>query len=146
MGKLIAINISEQRGTPKKPVGEALLVKGWGIEGDAHGGDWHRQVSLLSLERIEEFNRSGAGVQYGDFGENLVISGFDFRNLPVGTRFRIGEAVLEMTQIGKECHSHCMIFQRMGECIMPREGVFAVVINGGTIRPGDEVEMTESDI
>ncbi|MGN0673320.1 MAG: MOSC domain-containing protein [Anaerovoracaceae bacterium] len=146
MGKLIAINISEQRGTPKESVGEARLVKGWGIEGDAHGGDWHRQVSLLSLERIEEFNRSGAGVQYGDFGENLVISGFDFRNLPVGTRFRIGEAVLEMTQIGKECHSHCMIFQRMGECIMPREGVFAVVINGGTIRPGDEVEMTESDI
>lgn len=146
MGKLIAINISEQRGTPKKPVSEALLVKGWGIEGDAHGGDWHRQVSLLSLERIEEFNRSGAGVQYGDFGENLVISGFDFKNLPVGTSFRIGKAVLEMTQIGKECHSHCMIFQRMGECIMPREGVFAVVINGGKIRPGDEVEMTESDI
>ena len=106
MGKLIAINISEQRGTPKKPVSEALLVKGWGIEGDAHGGDWHRQVSLLSLERIEEFNRSGAGVQYGDFGENLVISGFDFKNLPVGTSFRIGEAVLDSDRQGMSFALH----------------------------------------
>lgn len=140
-GKLMAICISEHRGTQKKQVEEAVLKESWGIEGDAHGGTWHRQVSLLSLEKIEEFRRKGAEIDYGAFGENLVVEGFDFRVLPVGTRIQIREAVLELTQIGKECHSHCEIFKVMGDCIMPREGVFARVVAGGHIRPGDEVRL-----
>lgn len=145
MGKLIGICVSEKRGTQKKEIGEAEIVKGWGIEGDAHGGNWHRQVSLLSYEKIEEFRRKGAEVELGAFGENLIIAGYDFRTLPVGTRFRIGEAVLELTQIGKECHSHCEIFKKMGDCIMPREGVFTEVVTGGHIKNGDEVEMILPD-
>ena len=139
MGKIIAINISPKRGTMKRPVEEAELVKDFGIRDDAHAGNWHRQVSLLSFEKFEEFRKKGAPIEPGAFGENLLVEGFDFRSLPVGTRFLCGDAVLEMTQIGKECHSGCEIFQRMGECIMPREGVFARVIEGGIIRPGDEL-------
>lgn len=141
MGKIIGICISEKRGTQKKEIGEADIVKGWGIEGDAHGGNWHRQVSLLSYEKIEEFRERGAEIELGAFGENLIIEGYDFRSLPVGTRFRIGDAVLELTQIGKECHSHCEIYKKMGDCIMPREGVFTEVVTGGHIKNGDEVEM-----
>ena len=140
MGKLLAICISKKRGTQKTPVEEAYLKPEWGIEGDAHAGNWHRQVSLLSFEKIEAFRAKGAEVDFGAFGENLIIEGFDFAALPVGTRFRIGEtAELELTQIGKECHSHCAIYQVMGDCIMPREGVFTKVIREGHIRPGDEV-------
>lgn len=113
----------------------------FGIEGDAHGGNWHRQVSLLSYDKVEEFNSRGAGVKDGAFGENLVVEGIDFRSLPVGTRLYAGDVVLEMTQIGKECHSHCAIYKRMGECIMPREGVFAKVIQEGVIRPGDTMRV-----
>ena len=120
MGVIKGICISEKRGTAKHEIEEAILAKDWGIQGDAHAGHWHRQVSLLSYEKIEEF-----------------------RNLAVGTRFQCGEAVLEMTQIGKECHSHCEIYKRMGECIMPREGVFAIVLHGGTIRKGDLLERIE---
>lgn len=139
-GKLIAICVSEKRGTQKKQVESAVLAAGHGIAGDAHAGCWHRQVSMLGLEKIEAFRARGADVDFGAFGENLIVEGFDFRNLPVGTRFRIGDALLEMTQIGKECHSHCAIFHMVGDCIMPREGVFARVLETGTIRPGDEVE------
>ena len=139
MGKLIAICISEKKGTQKVPVESAVLREDHGIEGDAHAGNWHRQVSLLGLEKIVAFRAKGADVDFGAFGENLIIEGFDFRNLPVGTQFRIGDALLEMTQIGKECHSHCAIFHMVGDCIMPREGVFAKVLKGGEIRPGDEV-------
>lgn len=139
-GVIKAICISDRRGIEKHGVPEARLVVGFGIEGDAHGGDWHRQVSLLSYDKVKAFNEKGANVEDGAFGENLVVEGFDFRTMPVGTRFYIGEAELEMTQIGKECHSHCAIYQRMGECIMPREGVFARVIRGGVIRPGDVME------
>lgn len=141
MGVLKGICVSKKRGTKKVEVAEAMLVENYGIEGDAHAGNWHRQVSLLSLEKIEEFREKGAQVSFGDFGENLIIDGFDFRSLPVGTIFTIGDAVLKMTQIGKECHTHCQIYQTMGECIMPREGVFAVVLKGGQIRNGDTVEM-----
>lgn len=141
MGKIIGICISEKRGTQKKEIGEADVVKGWGIEGDAHGGNWHRQISLLSYEKIEEFRAKGAEIGLGAFGENLIIEGYDFRSLPVGTRFRIGDVVLELTQIGKECHSHCEIYKKMGDCIMPREGVFTEVVTGGHIKNGDEVEM-----
>lgn len=143
MGVIKGICISENRGTAKHEIEKAILVKDWGIQGDAHAGHWHRQVSLLSYEKIEEFRKKGADIELGAFGENLIVSGYDFRNLAVGTRFQCGEAVLEMTQIGKECHSHCEIYKRMGECIMPREGVFAIVLHGGTIRKGDLLERIE---
>ena len=141
MGKLIEICKSEQKGTQKVPVRHAKLITGHGIEGDAHAGKWHRQVSLLGLEKIEDFRRRGADVDFGAFGENLIVEGYDFRNLPVGTRFQIGDALLEMTQIGKECHTHCAIYHLVGDCIMPREGVFAKVLTGGEIHAGDEVTM-----
>lgn len=141
MGKILGICISEKRGTEKHEIQEANLVKDWGIEGDAHGGKWHRQVSLLSFEKIEAFRAKGAEVDFGAFGENLIIEGYDLRTLPVGTRFQIGDVVLELTQIGKECHSHCQIYQRMGDCIMPREGVFTEVIESGHIKVGDEIIM-----
>ena len=146
MGKLLAINISKERGTEKREVPQAELVADYGIMGDAHAGKWHRQVSLLSAEKIYAFRARGAQIDNGAFGENLVISGFDFKNLPLGTRFCIGDAILEMTQIGKQCHSHCAIYKRMGECIMPKEGVFAVVIRGGQIHTGDEVKLIPANI
>ena len=145
VGVLKGICISEKKGTKKREVNEVFLKENWGLEGDAHAGHWHRQVSLLSSEKIDAFREKGAKVVYGDFGENLIVDGFDFRSLPVGTRFRIGEAILEMSQIGKECHSHCAIYQTMGDCIMPREGVFAVVKKAGCIRVGDSVECLGLD-
>lgn len=141
MGNIRAICISKQRGTAKTEVAEAELTPQWGILGDAHGGPWHRQVSMLSVEKIQDFQARGAEVDFGAFGENLVVEGFDFKNLPVGTRFQCNEVILEMTQIGKECHHGCEIFQKMGDCIMPREGVFARVIHGGRISSGDEMYM-----
>ena len=143
MGRIHAICISEKKGTQKHEVSSAKLVESWGIEGDAHAGTWHRQVSLLGLGQIEEFRRRGAKVEFGTFGENMVVEGYHFRELPVGTRFQAGEAILEMTQIGKECHSHCAIYHAMGDCIMPREGVFARVLRGGVIRTGDELVLLE---
>ena len=143
-GMIRGICISPRRGTAKYPVETAKIVPDWGIEEDAHGGKWHRQISLLALEKIEAFREKGADVDFGAFGENLIVEGYDFKNLPVATRFRCGKVLLEMTQIGKECHSHCQIYQRMGECIMPHEGVFAVVLEGGTIHVGDELLLQES--
>lgn len=143
MGIIRGICISDVRGIQKTPVQEAEIEVDWGIVGDAHGGKWHRQISLLSLEKINEFRARGADVEYGAFGENLIVEGYDFRHLPVGSKFRIGEVLLEMTQIGKECHSHCQIYQKMGDCIMPREGVFAQVITGGHIRVGDEILLIQ---
>ena len=144
MGKVIAICTSPAKGTQKTRIEEGTFIEDFGLEGDAHAGKWHRQVSLLSYEKIEEFRKKGADIELGAFGENLIVSGYDFRNLAVGTRFQCGEAVLEMTQIGKECHSHCEIYKRMGECIMPREGVFARVLHGGMIQIGDEMEIVPS--
>ena len=140
MGKILAICTSPKRGTVKTEVPSAVLTPEWGIVSDAHGGNWHRQVSLLSAEKIEAF-RKKIWVDYGAFGENLVIEGFDFRSLPITSRFAIGDVVLEMTQIGKECHNDCVIKQKTGECIMPREGVFARVLKGGEIHVGDEVTL-----
>ena len=140
MGKILAICTSPRRGTVKTPVPVAVLTPEWGIVGDAHGGAWHRQISLLSAEKIEAF-RQKLWVDYGAFGENLVVEGFDFRALPVPSRLAIGEVVLETTQIGKECHNGCAIRQQTGECIMPREGVFARVLHGGTIHVGDTVAL-----
>ena len=144
MGKVLAVCISEKKGTQKKNVGSAVFVEDWGLEGDAHAGKWHRQVSLLSYNKVEEFNKRGANVGDGAFGENLVVDGIDFRALPVGTRLYAGTVELRMTQIGKECHSHCEIYQAVGDCIMPREGVFARVLHGGMIQIGDEMEIVPS--
>lgn len=138
---MIAVCVSEAKGVPKKNVGSAKFVEDWGIENDAHAGKWHRQVSLLSHDRIEEFRAKGADVPDGAFGENLVVSGIDFRALPIGTRFACNNVRLELTQIGKECHSGCEIFKRMGDCIMPREGVFSKVLHGGTISVGDTLTV-----
>ena len=138
MGKVIAVCISEKKGTQKHPVQEAEFIKD-----DAHAGKWHRQVSLLAYDKIEAFRARGAEVEDGAFGENLVVQGFDFSSLPIGTRFRCNDVVLEMTQIGKECHHGCAIFQKMGDCIMPREGVFTKVLHGGIIREGDEFVIEE---
>ena len=141
MGKIIAICTSDVRGVQKQPRDTAWLDKDWGIRGDAHAGHWHRQVSLLSAEEIAAFNEKGAGVQPGAFGENLVVEGIGLRRLPVGTLLGCGDAVLEITQIGKECHSHCAIYHKMGDCIMPREGVFARVITGGQIATGGDIHV-----
>ena len=143
MGRIEAICISTARGTQKRPVGSAEFVADWGIRGDAHGGHWHRQVSLLSADRIDAFRARGAQVENGAFGENLVVRGFDFSAFPVGTLFKSGDVLLELTQIGKECHQHCAIYQTVGDCIMPREGVFARVIRGGIVRTGDELVLAE---
>lgn len=137
MGKVRAVCISAEKGTPKHNVGKAEFVISHGLKGDAHAGDWHRQVSLLSYQKIADFRAKGADVDDGAFGENLVVEDIDFKSLPIGTILRSGDVTLEMTQIGKECHSHCAIFKRMGDCIMPREGVFAKVIRGGIIKIGD---------
>ncbi len=144
-GKVIAVCISEHKGTQKTEVPSIKLVPEWGIEGDAHAGKWHRQVSLLALEKIEAFRAKGAKVDNGAFGENIIVEGFDLRTLPVGTRFRIGDALLELTQIGKECHTHCAIYHQVGDCIMPREGVFTIVLEGGEVKAGDTVELIEAD-
>lgn len=141
MGKVISTNISEIRGIQKHNVGKVKLIEDYGIENDAHAGKWHRQVSLLSHEKIEAFRAKGAEVKDGAFGENIVVSGIDFKSLPIGTRFQCNDVILEMTQIGKECHHGCEIFQKMGECIMPREGVFAKIIHGGEIAVGDEMTI-----
>lgn len=146
-GKIKAICISPKRGTEKKPIEKAHLKKDFGIENDAHAGHWHRQVSLLSYDKVKEFNEKGGHVTDGAFGENLLVEGIDFRHLPVGTKFLIGDVVLRMTQIGKECHTHCAIYHRVGDCIMPREGVFAEVLKEGDIQVGDEVivQLPEAD-
>ena len=146
-GVVKAICISTERGTEKYAIEEANFIKDYGIEGDAHAGKWHRQVSLLSYNKVEEFNAKGGNVEDGAFGENVLVSGLDFKNLPVGTILKCGEVVLEMTQIGKECHSHCNIFHRVGDCIMPREGVFAIVKNGGVMKIGDVMvaELPKAD-
>lgn len=142
-GIVKAVCISREKGTPKENVGEGLLIENWGLEQDAHAGKWHRQVSMLSADKIEEFKNEhpDVNIEPGVFGENLVISGIDFATLSVGTVIKIGEGVLELSQIGKECHLGCMIAQTAGKCIMPTEGVFARVIKGGTVNTGDPVKI-----
>ena len=146
-GKVRAVCVSPAKGTAKRPVEKGVFIKGYGIETDAHAGNWHRQVSLLSWDSVQAFNRQGAGVTDGDFGENILVEGSDLKKLPVGTVLRCGTVVLRMTQIGKECHSDCEIRRRTGDCIMPREGVFAEVLEGGEIRPGDAIaaELPDPD-
>ena len=143
MGIVRAVCTSPAKGTQKTNVKSAEFIEDFGIKEDAHAGKWHRQISLLSYEKIEAFRARGAEVADGAFGENLIVDGYDFRNLPVGTKFRCNDVLLEMTQIGKECHSHCEIYKVVGDCIMPREGVFAKVLEGGTIKVGDELVIVE---
>ena len=140
-GTVVAVCISERKGTEKHEIEVGKILPGFGLESDAHGGNWHRQISLLSYEKVLEFNQKGGAVRNGDFGENILVSGIDLRTLPVGTHLRVGDALLEVTQIGKECHSHCAIFHRVGDCIMPREGIFSRVLEGGNVKKGDVVEV-----
>jgi MOSC domain-containing protein YiiM len=140
--KIVSIAVSKKKGTPKTPVEEAYIYKDHGLEGDAHAGPWHRQVSLLASESIDKARAQGLDVGFGDFAENIATVGIDWKNLPIGTRARLGEqVVVEITQIGKECHNRCAIYYKAGDCIMPREGVFARVLQEGRIRCGDQIEI-----
>ena len=146
MGKIVAICISENKGTEKIVVESGNLIENFGLEKDAHGGNWHRQISLLEIEKIEDFNKKGGNVDFGAFGENLIVQGIDLKNLAVGSILQIGDALLEITQKGKQCHHHCKIYYRVGDCIMPREGVFAKVLKGGVIFPNDSIKITKSPV
>jgi MOSC domain-containing protein YiiM len=140
--KIVSIAVSKKKGIPKTQVEEAYLFKEHGLEGDAHAGPWHRQVSLLASESIEQAKTQGLNVGFGDFAENIATVGIDWKTLPVGTRVRLGaQVLLEITQIGKECHNRCAIYYKAGDCIMPREGVFARVLEEGRIRCGDPIEI-----
>ena len=146
MARVVSVNISEKKGTLKKPVPEIELKLRHGIVGDAHAGDWHRQISLLAEESIDTMRpRSPIALDPGVFAENINTEGIDLKGLPVGTHLRIGETEVEMTQIGKKCHHGCAIFQKMGDCIMPREGVFTRVLHGGVIHEGDELVIIEEN-
>lgn len=143
-GRVVSVNTSKATGVRKERVHLANLIASKGIEGDAHAGNWHRQVSLLAVESIEKMRRKGVEVYPGDFAENITIEGFPIMDIPVGSRIRIGEKVLiEITQIGKECHKGCAIFKQVGECIMPREGVFAKVLEGGEVAVKDRIVIEE---
>jgi len=143
--KIVAVCTSKEKGERKTDVGHAVLKEGFGLAEDAHGGDWHRQVSLLAIESIEKMRSAGLDVGPGDFAENLTTCGIDLYALPIGTRLKVGaSALLELTQIGKECHSRCAIYHQAGDCVMPREGVFAVVLQGGEVRNGDPVEVVDA--
>ena len=145
MAKVISVNISERKGERKHPVAEVRLKLRHGIVGDAHAGDWHRQVSLLAEESIDTMRAlSPLPLDAGVFAENINTQGIDLKHLPVGTHLCIGETELEVTQIGKECHSDCAIKKAVGKCVMPTEGIFAVVVREGVVRPGDEIEILEA--
>jgi len=139
-GKVLAVNVSEGKGTKKANIQSCMLLKDFGLEGDAHAGPWHRQVSLLANESIGKMRAKGLDVGYGDFAENITTQGVDLVGLPIGTMIRVGEAVLlRVTQIGKVCHDRCAIYYQVGDCVMPREGIFAEVVNEGKVRAGDEI-------
>ena len=139
-----SVCISVERGIAKRPVPEAQAIEGHGLQGDAHAGPWHRQVSLLAVESVRKMREAGADVGPGDFGENLDVEGLELPSLPIGTKLQLGDAILmEVTQIGKECHAHCAIYHQVGDCVMPREGIFVRVLEGGAIRPGDEIMVIE---
>lgn len=142
MGKILAVCISEHKGERKKNIGQGVLIENHGLEGDAHAGDWHRQVSLLAIESIKKMQEKGLDVGPGDFAENLTTEGIDLVSLPIGTKLKIGEqAVGEVTQIGKECHSRCAIYYQSGDCVMPREGIFIRVLKGGPVKVNDSIEV-----
>jgi MOSC domain-containing protein YiiM len=142
-GKVVAVCISENKGERKKPVTEVTVRENHGIEGDAHAGDWHRQISLLAMESIRKMQQKGLDVTTGDFAENITTEGIDLPSLPIGTRLAIGETLNEVTQIGKECHTRCAIYHQAGDCVMPREGIFVKVLRGGAIRADDKIEVVD---
>lgn len=142
MAKVLAVNISEEKGVIKHPIEKGFFRENHGLEGDAHAGNWHRQVSLLGIESIDKMKASGIeGLLPGKFAENLTTEGITLYELPVGTRLKIGEVIMEVTQIGKECHLGCEIRHLVGDCVMPREGIFTKVLKDGFIKPQDEIEI-----
>jgi len=144
-GKVLAVNTSEEKGTKKTNVQSCTLLKDFGLKGDAHAGPWHRQVSLLANESIEKMRAKGLDVGYGDFAENITTEGVDLVHLPIGTEIRIGDSVLlRVTQIGKECHERCAIYYQTGDCVMPREGIFAEVLKEGEVKVGDEILIEDA--
>jgi len=146
MGNVVAVCISEKKGTQKRDIGICKLIEHFGLEGDAHAGKWHRQVSLLARESADIMRKKGLDIEDGDFGENIVTEGIELKALPVGTVLKIGEGIIiKVTQIGKLCHDRCAIYYKAGDCIMPWEGIFAEILAGGTIKAGDEITILEKD-
>lgn len=141
-GQLLAISVSTRKGVRKTNVGQANIIADWGLEGDVHAGKWHRQVSILAIDSIATMRDLGADVGPGDFAENLTLGGIDIPHCSVGDRIRCGEVLLEVTQIGKECHHRCAIYRQVGDCVMPREGIFARVIEGGRLEVGMAVDYS----
>lgn len=142
MGKIVAVCTSPEKGMRKKNVGEGTMIVNHGFEGDAHAGDWHRQVSLLAMESIDKMVKKGLNVGPGDFAENITTEGIDLVSLPVGTKLKIGTNGLgEVTQIGKQCHAKCAIYEQAGDCVMPKEGIFIKVLQGGQVKVGDVIEV-----
>ena len=144
-GRIVSVNVAGTKGVRKDAVESIKLVVEHGVEGDAHAGPWHRQVSLLANESIEKMRASCPGVDPGAFGENITTEGLVLYELPVGARLRVGPALCEITQIGKECHAHCAIYEITGDCVMPREGIFVRVLEGGAVRAGDTIEVLPVD-
>ena len=141
MGKVISVCTSSVKGQSKDPVSEITVIAGSGIQGDVHAGNWHRQISLLATESVEPMRKKFPDIPVGAFAENILTQGIDLKSLPVGTVLKAGTAVLAVTQIGKECHADCAIRRKVGDCVMPREGIFTIALKSGTIRPGDTVEI-----
>ena len=140
-GEVLAVCVSKRKGVPKHDVGQGELRVDWGLVGDAHAANWHRQVSLLGQESVNKVIAAGINVRPGAFAENIVTKGLELFTLPVGTRMRLGAALVEVTQIGKECHDRCAIYELMGDCVMPREGIFVQVLEGGRVKTGDTIEI-----
>jgi len=142
--EVVEVSISKKKGVRKENIPEGVLIENHGFKDDAHAGDWHRQVSLLAMESIEKVRAKGLDVSPGDFAENITTSGIDLVNLPIGTKLEVGEDVLmEVTQIGKECHTKCAIYYLAGDCVMPREGIFTKVLKGGTVKKSDPILVVD---
>ena len=143
-GRILAVCQSREKGTVKKDIGSGVLIENYGLENDAHAGEWHRQISLLGIESINKMEDKGFEIKFGDFAENLTTENIVLPKLPLGTKLAVGESVLlEVTQIGKECHHNCEIRKKIGDCVMPREGIFARVLKGGKVKTGDCIEVLE---
>ncbi|MDI9491083.1 MAG: MOSC domain-containing protein [Clostridiaceae bacterium] len=145
MAKIVSINRSDKKGIIKTPQQKGLFIENFGLQDDAHGGNWHRQVSLLGIESIEKMKKTIPSLSDGDFAENLTTEGLVLYELPIGTKLQIGETIQEVTQIGKSCHTGCAIKQQVGNCIMPTEGIFTIVIKGGWVHIGDEIKILEEE-
>ena len=140
-GKVLEINISDKKGIVKTPINEGNFIVDFGLEGDAHGGDWHRQISLLGNESIDKMRKEGVeDLEFGSFAENITTEGIVLYELPVGTKLKIGDTIQEVTQIGKECHTGCAIATKVGKCVMPKEGIFTKVLKAGKVKVGDTIE------